>query len=131
LALIKVAVCGAHLAGLPLNGQLTSRGATLTASTHTAPHYRLFALPGGPVRRPGLVRDTNAGAAIDVEVWELPIEEFGSFVANIPAPLGIGKVQLADASWCCGFICEGAGIEGAEEVTHLGGWRAFLNSSNQ
>jgi allophanate hydrolase len=93
---IPVAVCGAHLEGLPLNHQLTSRGATLARRTRTAPAYRLYALPGGPPMRPGLVRTHAGGASIDVEVWSVPAERFGSFVAGIPAPLGIGKVELED-----------------------------------
>jgi allophanate hydrolase len=98
--LIRVAVCGAHLSGLPLNGQLTCRNGRFITSTTTSPDYRLYALPGGPPQRPGLVRvDRNEqGAAIEVEVWELPAHEFGSFVAGIPAPLGIGTLTLADGA---------------------------------
>lgn len=123
---IPVAVCGAHLQGMPLNPQLTERGATLLQCTQTAPSYRFYALAGGPPYRPGLVRDEAAGKAIDVEVWAVPAQHFGSFVAGIPAPLGIGKLELADGEWVSGFICEPAGIEGAEEITELGGWRKFV-----
>jgi allophanate hydrolase len=126
---IEVAVCGAHLDGLPLNWQLRERGAVLSECTQTSPDYRMYALAGGPPFRPGLIRDTNSGAAIDVEVWKIPASEFGSFVANIPAPLGIGKLQLADGRWVSGFICEPCGLEGAEEITSLGGWRAYLQRS--
>ena len=125
---VDVVVCGAHLEGLPLNWQLTERGATLKARTQTAPNYRLYALAGGPPFRPALVLDKTQGAAIEVEVWTLPLSEFGSFVANIPAPLGIGKVTLADGSCASGFICEGYGITDAEEITHFGGWRGYLAS---
>jgi len=125
---IAVAVCGAHLEGLPLNPQLTSRGATLIRRTRTAPRYRFYALPGGPPLRPGLIRVGESGASIDVEVWSVPAEHFGSFVAGIPAPLGIGKVELEDGERVCGFICEGHAAAGAEDITSLGGWRAYLNS---
>jgi allophanate hydrolase len=125
---IAVAVCGAHLEGLPLNPQLTSRGATLIRRTRTAPRYRFYALPGGPPLRPGLIRVAEGGASIEVEVWSVPAEHFGSFVAGIPAPLGIGKVELEDGERVCGFICEGHAAAGAEDITSLGGWRAFLSS---
>jgi allophanate hydrolase len=123
---IPVAVCGAHLSGLPLNPQLTSRGARLLCAIDSAPRYKLFALPGGPVARPGMVRVPEGGQAIPLEVWEVPAEHFGSFVAGIPAPLGIGKVELADGRVVPGFICEGIGTEGATDITHFGGWRAYL-----
>ena len=123
---IPVAVCGAHLSGLPLNPQLTSRGARLLCAIDSAPRYKLYALPGGPVARPGMVRVPVGGQAIPLEVWEVPAEHFGSFVAGIPAPLGIGKVELADGRMVPGFICEGMGIEGATDITHFGGWRAYL-----
>jgi allophanate hydrolase len=96
---VKVAVCGAHLSGLPLNWQLTQRGARLLGAVQSAPEYKFYALAGGPVQRTGMVRVTEGGAAIDMEVWELPAEHFGSFVDGIPAPLGIGKVKLADGTW--------------------------------
>jgi allophanate hydrolase len=120
---VRVAVCGAHLSGMPLNPQLSSRGARLVAATHTAPVYRLHALPDG--KRPGLQRVAEGGAAIAVEVWELPATQFGSFVAAIPAPLGIGRTLLADGSEVCGFICEDAGWAGAVDITAHGGWRAW------
>ncbi|KZY67241.1 hypothetical protein A3758_13340 [Oleiphilus sp. HI0118] len=123
---IDVLVCGAHLKGLPLNWQLTERGATLKECTQTASVYRMYALAGGPPFRPGLVLDEQQGAAIDVEIWRVPSEHFGSFVAGIPAPLGIGKVRLQDGSYVSGFICEPYGLEGSKEITQLGGWRAYL-----
>ncbi len=125
---IDVVVCGAHLDGQPLNWQLRERGATLKAATQTAPVYRLYALAGGPPLRPGLVLDTDAGAAIAVEVWSVPAAEFGSFVAGIPAPLGIGRTRLADGSEASGFICEPYGISGATEITAFGGWKNWLAS---
>lgn len=123
---IEVAVCGAHLSGMPLNPQLTSRGAFLVEASYSAPVYRLIALAGGPPLRPGMIRDPQRGAAIEVEVWSVPEAAFGSFVAGIGAPLGIGKLELADGRLVCGFICEPAGEQGAEDITHLGGWRAYI-----
>jgi allophanate hydrolase len=120
---IQVAVCGAHLQGQALNPQLTRRGARLVQRTHTAPAYRLYALADG--KRPGLVRVAEGGVAIEVEVWELPISQFGSFVAGIPAPLGIGSTLLADGSVVAGFICEHAGLDGAQDISCFGGWRAY------
>jgi allophanate hydrolase len=122
---IPVVVCGAHLSGFPLNHQLTTRKARLMASTTSAAAYKLYALAGGPPFRPGMVRVEEGGAAIEVEVWAVPAQAFGSFVAGIPAPLGIGKVELADGRWLPGFICEPGGIEGAKEITELGGWRHY------
>ena len=125
---IRVAVVGAHLGGLPLNGQLTSRGGRLVGETRTAPEYRFYALPDG--KRPGLIRVASGGASIACEVWELPASAFGSFVAGIPAPLGIGSVMLEDGSAVTGFICEGIGIEGARDITAFGGWRAYLAAAD-
>ena len=122
----RLVVCGAHLQGLPLNGQLLARGARRLAVTRSAPRYRLYALAGGPPLRPGMVRVAEDGAAIEVEVWELPSSELGSFLTGIPAPLGLGKVELADGSWETGFICEPYGLAGAEDITAHGGWRAWL-----
>lgn len=122
---IEVAVCGAHLSGMPLNWQLTERGASLVLGSTTAPCYRLYALAGGPPERPGLQRAESGGAAIEVEVWSVPAARFGDFVAGIPAPLGIGKLELADGSWVSGFICEPCGIETATEITNLGSWRRY------
>lgn len=123
---INVVVCGAHLEGLPLNWQLQERGATLLEKTTSSPDYQLYALAGGPPFRPAMIRVAESGRAIEVEVWQVPVQHFGSFVAEIPGPLGIGKVQLADGRWESGFICEGSGIEGAKDITELGGWRAYL-----
>jgi len=123
---IKVVVCGAHLDGQPLNWQLRERGAQLLAATWSSPCYRLYALADG--RRPAMVRVDNNGAAIAVEVWSMPAENFGSFTAEIPAPLGIGKVELADGSQASGFICDGYGLAGATDITDFGGWRPYLAS---
>ena len=125
---IPVAVCGAHMEGLPLNHQLVSRGATFVRRTRTIASYRFYALPGGPPFRPGLVRVPAGGASVDVEVWSVPAEHFGSFVAGIPAPLGIGKVDLEDGQQVSGFLCEAHAVEGARDITDLGGWRQYLRT---
>ncbi len=121
---VSLVVCGAHLDGLALNWQLRERGGLLQQAMHSAPCYRLYALPDG--KRPGMIRSDSGGRAIEVEVWSLPTAELGSFVAAIPAPLGIGKVELADGRWESGFICDGYGLEGATEISHYGGWRAWV-----
>ncbi len=126
---VDILVCGAHLSGLPLNWQLIERGATLKQVIDTAPIYRMYVIAGGPPLRPGLVRDEKKGAAIAAEVWSLPAENFGSFVENIPSPLGIGKVVLSNGLTVSGFICEPMGLEGAIEITSFGGWRAWLQQS--
>lgn len=123
---IEIAVVGAHLSGMPLNGELTRLGATFLRATVTTPDYRLFALPGGPPARPGLVRVGSDGATIALEVWSLPPEGFGRFVAGIPSPLGIGTLTLADGTRVKGFLCETIATQGARDVTEFGGWRAFI-----
>ena len=130
-ALARVAVVGAHLSGMPLNSQLTERQATLLASTHTAPDYQLFALPGTVPPKPGLLRVApGAGTQIAVEVWEMPLAHYGSFVALIPAPLGIGTLTLADGSTVQGFVCEPQALQGATDISHFGGWRAYIASGS-
>lgn len=124
----RVVVCGAHLDGLPLNWQLRQRGGRLLEATESSADYKLYALAGGPPMRPGMLRVTQGGQAIKVEVWELPSSELGSFLTGIPAPLGLGKVQLADGRWETGFICDPYGLEGATDITEFGGWKAWLAS---
>ncbi|TSD84730.1 allophanate hydrolase [Mycobacterium sp. KBS0706] len=123
---VQIAVVGGHLAGQPLNHQLTRRGARLCRSTRTAAGYRLFNLTGMVPQRPGLVRDEAGLGGIEVEVWELSTAGFGSFVAEIPPPLTIGTVTLADGSSVKGFLCETFAVAAAEEITSLGGWRSWL-----
>jgi allophanate hydrolase len=125
---VRLAVAGAHLSGQPLNRQLTDRGARLVATTTTAPAYRLYALATEPPK-PGLVRvgDDAPGAAIEVEVWELPPAGFATFVAGLPHPMTIGPVILADGTEVPGFGCEPAALDGADEITGSGGWRAHLS----
>jgi len=122
---VELAVAGAHLSGQPLNHELTRLGARFLRSARTSPSYRLFALATTPAK-PGLayVGEAN-GASIEVEVWELEEPAFGSFVRNIPAPMGIGTTELSDGSRVKGFICEPYALEGAEDITSFGGWRAY------
>ncbi|MBC7715992.1 MAG: allophanate hydrolase [Pseudorhodobacter sp.] len=127
---MAIAVVGAHLSGMPLNGQLTQRGARFLAATHTSPHYQLFALPNTTPPKPGLQRTAvdAQGESIAVEVWDMPVRAVGSFLALIPPPLGLGSVELIDGRWVHGFICEAHALSGAREVTSFGGWRAYLKS---
>jgi allophanate hydrolase len=123
---VRVAVCGAHLAGLALNWQLRSRGARLITETRSAAEYAFYALAGGPPARPGMVHTGPGGQAIALEIWEMPAREFGSFVAGIPAPLGIGMVRLQDGSQVQGFVCEASATADAVDISHYGSWRAYL-----
>jgi allophanate hydrolase len=123
---VNLAVCGAHLSGLPLNWQLTQLGAKLVRATRTAPNYKLFALPGTTPPKPGLIRVAADGAPIEVEVWAVPVAGYGHFVSNIPGPLGIGTITLEDGSTVQSFLCEAIAVEGARDVSRFGGWRTFL-----
>ena len=125
---ISIAVVGAHLSGLPLNGQLVERGAHLLQATRTAPLCRLYALPGTTPPKPGLQRVAEGGAAIEVEVWAVPQAAVGSFLALIPAPLGLGSLLLADGTPVHGFLCEAHALAQAHDITSHGGWRAYLAS---
>ena len=129
---VRLAVVGAHLTGMPLNVQLQERNALFVESTFIAKNYRLFALPNTTPPKPGLIRidseSDDSGAEIIVELWDVPVQHFGSFVALIPAPLGIGTLTLKDGREVKGFICEGAAVKGATDITHLGGWRAYIKS---
>jgi allophanate hydrolase len=122
-ATVELAVCGAHMRGLPLNGQLLDLSARFVRATTTATEYRLYALPGG--ERPGLVRSAN-GAAIEVEVWRLSAASLGALMQRVPAPLSIGTVELADGSTPRGFLCEAYATSAAEDITSYRGWRGYL-----
>ncbi len=124
---IKLAVVGAHLEGMPLHWQLTSRNATFVGAFTTAPNYRLYAIADSVPPKPALVHSED-GAAIALEVYELDLASFGSFVAEVPPPLAIGTVTLADGSSVKGFVAEPRALSRATEITHLGGWRAFIAS---
>ena len=135
---ITLAVVGAHLRGQPLNGQLLEAGARFIEATQTTPDYRLFALAGTTPPKPALVRmpdhqndATAPNRPIAVELWQVPLRLFGALVAQVPAPLGIGTVRLANGLSVKGFICEPAAIAasaGALDITHFGGWLAYLAS---
>lgn len=127
---MKLAVLGAHLSGMPLNSQLAECGARLVRATTTSTNYRLYAIPGTTPPKPGLKRVPGAGTAIALEVWDMPQQHVGSFLALIPPPLGLGTIELADGSWVNGFICEGYALEEAQDVTRYGGWRAYVASLN-
>ena len=122
---IDLFVVGAHLTGQPLNVQLTAAGGTLVGATATAPHYALHALDTDPPK-PGLVRVGDGGSSIEGELWRLPAAGFGTFVAAIPAPMVIGQVMLADDTSVSGFLVEPAALTSAPDISHLGGWRAYL-----
>ena len=126
--MIKVAVCGAHMNGLPLNPQLTALGGEFVLATSTSPDYQLFKLNGFNPARPGLLRVIENGNAIALEVWQLPIENYGKFVASVPSPLGFGTLMLADGSQVQGFMCEAYATINAINISHLGGWRAYLDT---
>jgi len=124
---VLLAVVGAHLSGQPLNWQLTERNGRLVRSCRTSPCYRFYALPGTVPPKPGLVRvEESAGSAIEIEVWQLTNEAFGSFVAEVPPPLVIGSVKIDDGTFVKGFLCEPCALNGAQDITHFGGWRAYL-----
>jgi len=129
---VRVAVVGAHLSGMPLNGQLTEREGRLLQTTTTSADYRFFALPGTTPPKPGLLRVApGQGAAIAVEVWDMPLRHYGGFVALIPAPLGIGSLELASGERVQGFVCEHAATLGALDITHHGGWRAYMAQASR
>ncbi|WP_345978644.1 hypothetical protein [Sulfurimonas sp. HSL3-2] len=123
---IKIAVCGAHMSGLPLNHQLTELDARLEKKTLTAKGYRLYNVPEKVPPRPGMIRDETSDASLELEVWEMPLENFGAFMIQIASPLCIGTVFLEDGSSVYGFLCENNALLGAEEITKYGGWRDYL-----
>ncbi len=125
---VALAVAGAHMSGFPLNSQLTELGAEFVGTFTTSPGYRLFALANTQPPKPGLVRDPAfTGPGIEVEVWSMRPAAFGSFVAALPAPMGIGRVMLANGIEVAGFMCERYALDGATEITAYGGWRAYCN----
>jgi allophanate hydrolase len=124
---VLLVVVGAHLRGQPLEHQLLELGGRFLTSTHTAPCYRLFALPTEPPK-PGLVRVEDGGASIEAEVWALPVAGFGAFVAAVPSPLAIGTLHLAGGWSAPGFLCESVAAYAAPDITETGGWRNYLGS---
>jgi len=128
---IAIAVVGAHLSGMPLNGELIMHGGRLLETTTTAADYRLFALGGAGVRKPGLLRVApGEGVGIEVELWRLPAAGFGLFVAVLPQPMAIGTLTLHDGRGVKGFLVEPEAVKGAADISRFGGWRAFLASAD-
>lgn len=125
---VRLVVVGAHLEGMPLNHQLLERGAMLERACTTSATYRLHLLPDGRPPRPGLIRVTKGGAAIQVEVWLLPKRHLADFVCAIAPPLSIGTVSLQDGSQEKGFLCEHYAAITGEDITRFGGWRAYLEA---
>jgi allophanate hydrolase len=124
---VAIAVVGAHLSGMPLNGELRAAGGRLLETTTTAPAYRMFALAGGGVAKPGLLRVANGeGAGIELEIWAMPAEGFGRFVAAVPPPLSIGTLTLADGRLVKGFLVEQVAVAGCQDISQYGGWRGYL-----
>lgn len=124
---IRIAVCGAHMLDLPLNHTMTERGARYVRADTSAPDYLFYALPGAGVARPGMVRtEAGKGAAIALELWDMPVDAFGSFMKTIAAPLGIGTLTLSDGTTAQGFICEAIATEGATDITEIADWRKYL-----
>jgi allophanate hydrolase len=126
---MMIAVVGAHLTGQPLNYQLTEREARFVRTAKTAPSYQLFALPGTSPPKPGLVRIVaEGGVSIDLEIWDLPVAQFGNFLRDVPSPLTIGMIHLSDGRAVKGFLCEEAAVQEAENISIYGGWKAYLKS---
>jgi len=125
---ISIAMVGAHLKGMPLHWQVEKAGARLRSRCETAAHYALYALRQSVPPKPGLRRLAQGGAAIAVEVYDFPLGAVGTFLSQIPHPLGLGNIELSDGSWVKGFICEPVGLDDALEITHFGGWRSFVES---
>ncbi|KAL4418867.1 hypothetical protein ABPG77_002623 [Micractinium sp. CCAP 211/92] len=135
-----LAVCGLHLRNQPLNHQLTSLSSTFVRECRSAPEYRLYAFTDASGKtKPGMIAVTDgSGAAVHLEVWEMPIQNFGHFMLQVPPPLGIGTVKLEDGGSVKGFICEGwvaeackGGAGNVEDITHLGSWLAYVEQQQQ
>lgn len=123
---ILVGVCGAHMQGLPLNWQLTELDAKLVQKTKTKKGYRLFVLENKDPIRPGMIYDSSSDTQIELEVWSMPVENFGKFMKKIASPLGIGTVYLEDGSGVYGFLCEADFVKDAKEISELKSWRNFI-----
>ncbi len=122
-----MAVCGAHMSGLPLNWQLTDCGAEFVKNAETSAWYRFYALAGGPPARPGLLRsEASEASTVSLEIWSLPKTSLGRFIEGIPAPLGIGSIELSDGTWVKGFLCEASAVKDAKDISHIGDWRKYI-----
>jgi len=123
---ILVGVCGAHMSGLPLNWQLIDLDASLVKKTKSKEGYRLYVLENKDPIRPGMIYDSSVDTKIDVEVWSMPVQNFGKFMKQIASPLGIGSVYLEDESIVYGFLCESDYLKDTKEISDLGSWRSFI-----
>ena len=127
---VRIAVCGAHMSGLPLNHTMTEIGARFVRAEKTANDYRFYALPSEKVARPGLVRTASGtGASVAVELWDIPEHKFGSYIMTIPAPLAIGTIHLASGETVNGFLCEAVAAEGSQDITKLADWRKYISET--
>jgi allophanate hydrolase len=124
--MIEVAVCGAHMQGLPLNPQLLALQATFVRADYTSADYKLYHLAGFNPPRPGLIRVNTGGSQIALEIWQLPLENYGKLVASVPAPLGFGTLTLQNGEQVAGFLCEAYASETATDISSFGGWRTYL-----
>ena len=131
---IELAVCGAHMRGLPLSKQWSGIGGKYVRELSTAPAYRMICLHHKDPIRPGLVRCPQGadGASLEMELWSLPVNQVGRFLSMIEEPLGLGSIETADGRWVHGFICEAAvaSLPSSEDITHHGSWRRFLASKD-
>jgi allophanate hydrolase len=127
--MMHVAVCGAHMTGLPLNQQLTALGASFVEATTTSANYKLYKLNGFTPARPGLIRVLSGGTEIALEIWALPIKNYGTFASGVPAPLGFGTLTLADGRTVNGFLCEHYATLDATDISHLKSWREYLKQA--
>ncbi|HEY5317387.1 MAG TPA: allophanate hydrolase, partial [Solirubrobacteraceae bacterium] len=125
---VALAVAGAHMSGLPLNAQLTERGARFVRRTLTGPQYRLYELAGYEPRRPGLIRVADGGTNIEVEVWKLAPAALGALLCDVPHPLALGRIELEDGESVVGFVCEGYAARSSEDITEYGGWRSYISA---
>lgn len=123
----RLAVCGAHLSGMPLNHQLLELEGVLEKEVYTAPKYRFFALAGDGVAKPGMFFSPENGNEILMEIWRLPMENVGRFLMNVPWPLSIGKILTNEDEYVHGFLCDRTQAVQGEEITHLGSWRVYQN----
>ena len=123
---ILIGVCGAHMSELPLNWQLTDLDASFVKKAKTKEGYRLFVLENKDPIRPGMIYDSSIKYQIEIEVWSMPVENFGKFMKQIQSPLGIGTVYLEDESSVYGFLCESDYLKEAKEISELKSWRKFI-----
>jgi allophanate hydrolase len=123
---VPLVVIGAHMTGMPLNGELQVLGATFLRNCRTAPSYRIYELPEGQLPKPGLLRvGPDAGVSVEVEIWSLNAAAFGIFVSRVPEPLTIGTVRLIDGSEEKGFLVEEIAVRQARDISEFGGWRGY------